>query len=163
MFKSKATWKGQNPHDTLTVDGAVDQSSAVLWHEPYRSYQEHIQTIERYADIASQSLKPSFWRLLVRPPAHFLRAYVLRMGFLGEMVQLGSLRKPWQLLCVVEILAGIALMTLNVLVRTLGTHGGTERFTHGFARWAVEKGHSVSVHSVWVEHGIEGVEHEAIL
>ena len=53
-------------------------------------------------------------------------------------------------------------MTLNVLVRTLGTHGGTERFTHGFARWAVKKGHSICVHSVWVEHGVEGVEHEAI-
>ena len=86
--KSKATWDGQNPHDYLTVDGVVEESPAVLWHDPYRSFQEHIQTVDRYAAIASRSLQPSLWRLLVRPPSHFLRAYVLKLGFLDGFVGL---------------------------------------------------------------------------
>ena len=53
-------------------------------------------------------------------------------------------------------------MTLNILVRTLGTHGGTERFTYGFVEWAVAQGHAICVHSVWVARHIEGVEYRPI-
>ena len=53
-------------------------------------------------------------------------------------------------------------MTLHVLVRTLGIHGGTERFTHGFVHWAVQNGHSICVHSVRVENPIDGITHQPI-
>ena len=81
-----AKWFGQNPHDQLEVTGNVDRCSNVLWHDPYRSTSEHLQTIDRYATIASKSLKPSVVSLLFRPPAHFVRAYLLKLGFLDGVL-----------------------------------------------------------------------------
>lgn len=49
-------------------------------------------------------------------------------------------------------------MRLGLLVRTLGTQGGTERFVHGLARWLVAQGHEVVAHVVDVEQPVEGVE-----
>lgn len=88
VSKSKAQWVGANPHDQLSIQGETEQIEGILWHEPYRSYQEHLQTIERYAEIASRELQPSIWRLWTHPPAHFVRSYILKLGFLDGGVGL---------------------------------------------------------------------------
>lgn len=49
-------------------------------------------------------------------------------------------------------------LRLGLVVRTLGTDGGTERFVHGFARWLVDQGHAVRVMAVAAPQPVEGVE-----
>ncbi|MCB9777408.1 MAG: glycosyltransferase family 4 protein [Alphaproteobacteria bacterium] len=49
-------------------------------------------------------------------------------------------------------------MKVGLLVRTLGTNGGTERFVHGFCRWLVSQGHEVVVHCAAVDGAVEGAE-----
>jgi len=45
-----------------------------------------------------------------------------------------------------------------LVVRRLSTQGGTERFTHGFARWLLEAGHRVTVWCAGVDSPIDGLE-----
>ncbi len=60
--------------------------SADLVHFPYRSFDDHLHTIDRYASIMADELRRDGRRarvldLLVRPPLRFLSFYVLRGGF----------------------------------------------------------------------------------
>ena len=48
-------------------------------------------------------------------------------------------------------------MRLALIVRTLGTHGGTERFVHGLAVWLRDAGARVDVWCVSVEQPVAGV------
>ena len=48
-------------------------------------------------------------------------------------------------------------MKLALIVRTLGTHGGTERFVHGLATWLLRAGHDVDVWCAAVTEPIPGV------
>lgn len=47
-------------------------------------------------------------------------------------------------------------MSLHVFVRTLGIQGGTERFTHGFVRWAISQNKRIVIHCTKVEKPIKG-------
>jgi len=69
-----------DPHDQLIVDGVVRDLSGDLDHFPYRSLGEHLATIDRYS--ATDARHGSWLDILVRPPWHFFRGYVLRRGFL---------------------------------------------------------------------------------
>lgn len=49
-------------------------------------------------------------------------------------------------------------MRLALIVRTLGTHGGTERFVHGLCAWLRDAGHAVDVWCARVEIPVPGVQ-----
>ena len=85
--RGRAHWTGTDPHDRLETDGVVADLPGRLCHRPYRSLSEHVATVNRYTDIMAARRREageggSVWRLLSRPPARFLRMYVLRAGFL---------------------------------------------------------------------------------
>lgn len=84
----KGYWGGDNPHDTLIVEGDVHRTSEVLWHDPYRSFEEHLETIRRYTRISSQAQKGGVLDLVFRPPAHFFKAYILKLGILDGPIGL---------------------------------------------------------------------------
>jgi UDP-glucose:(heptosyl)LPS alpha-1,3-glucosyltransferase len=46
---------------------------------------------------------------------------------------------------------------LALIVRTLGTHGGTERFVYGLAQWLRDAGHHIDVWCVHVEAPLPGI------
>lgn len=48
-------------------------------------------------------------------------------------------------------------MKLALIVRTLGTHGGTERFVHGLSGWLRDAGHQVEIWCAAVESPVDGV------
>lgn len=80
-------WGGDDPHDTLRIDGPVRWLDADILHEPYRDYREHLGTIERYTSASARSLhergvRARCFDLCVRPPLHFIDALLLRVGFL---------------------------------------------------------------------------------
>ena len=84
--RDKARWGGEDPHDQLTVRGAVGRLEGFLEHHPYRDLGEHLATIDRYsARFVEESVRKGRRAgpldLLLRPPWHLLRSYVLQGGF----------------------------------------------------------------------------------
>lgn len=84
--RARARWEGEDPHDRLVVDGPVADLPGELYHEPYRSLAEHLLTVDRYSRIGAEAARRAGRRagwldLLVRPPWHFVRAFVLEGGW----------------------------------------------------------------------------------
>jgi len=85
--RKRGRWGGHPPHDHLELDGPVGTLGGDLLHYPYRSFAEHLDTIDRYTTTMAQRLHSQGRRartsdLLLRPAVRFLRFYVLKRGFL---------------------------------------------------------------------------------
>jgi glycosyltransferase involved in cell wall biosynthesis len=72
-----ARWTGDDPHDRL--DLPAEPLAGDLIHVPYRDLDEHLATIARYSAMRRGS---TLLDVIVRPPWHFVSAYVLKGGFL---------------------------------------------------------------------------------
>jgi glycosyltransferase involved in cell wall biosynthesis len=84
--RRRGRWTGTDPHDRVEVDGRTRRLPGELLHFNYRDLAHHAEKINAYtsimADRAVQAGRRFRWiDLLVRPPARFLRMYVLRGGF----------------------------------------------------------------------------------
>lgn len=95
--RTRASWKGDYVHETLSVDGPVGRLKGDLYHFPYRSLEEQRRAIDRYTALAAAELRDrgrrfNPFRALLGPPLHFLKAFVLRAGFLDG---LSGLRIAW--------------------------------------------------------------------
>jgi glycosyltransferase involved in cell wall biosynthesis len=84
--RRRARWTGDFVHERLSVEGPISELSGDLLHFPYRSWADQMQRADRYIELATREAKPSpmsdSLKLLAGPPAAFLRAFVLRAGFL---------------------------------------------------------------------------------
>ena len=85
--RRRGRWGGRDPHDRVELDGDAVALSGELQHEPYRSFEDHLATIERYTTITARELHAEGRRarlidLVLRPPLRFLDFYVWRGGFL---------------------------------------------------------------------------------
>lgn len=85
--RGRGRWSGNDPHDHLAVPGAVARLDGRLQHRPYRDLAHHLEKVNRYTDTMSRLRheagdRASLAKLWLRPPARFLRMYVLRAGFL---------------------------------------------------------------------------------
>jgi hypothetical protein len=74
-------------HETLQLDGRSGRLRTPLLHYTYRSFSDYLERLDRYtargaADLRGAGRRPSLAALLWRPPARFLRMYVLQLGFL---------------------------------------------------------------------------------
>jgi len=88
--KSKARWAGRDPHGRVEVDGLVRRLDGEMLHYSYRDLADQIERIQFFSDQAAQGLDREGARfrvrdLVLRPPARFLRCYVLRAGFRDGM------------------------------------------------------------------------------
>jgi hypothetical protein len=84
--RSRARWVGRNPHGRVEVDGVVSDLSGHLEHYSYRDLADQIDRIQFFSDQAAAALVEDgipfrLGHLLFRPPARFLRSYLLRQGF----------------------------------------------------------------------------------
>ena len=75
------------------MTGTVVCADVDIDHVPYRSFQEQLDTIDRYTAIAAKSLAKRGVRarivdVFIRPPVHFVVAYVLKRGFLDGIAGL---------------------------------------------------------------------------
>ncbi len=82
-----AKWGGIDPHDKLIVDGAVGKLRANLHHYSGESINHRLQKLVRFSDefVRQRGItgrNPAVFDLALRPLWRFLRAYVLRLGFL---------------------------------------------------------------------------------
>jgi len=88
--KSRVRWVGRDPHGRVKVDGPTRRLEGELLHYSYRNLADQIERIQFFSDQAAQGLaregaKFRLRDLILRPPARFLRCYVLRAGFLDGM------------------------------------------------------------------------------
>ncbi|MFQ5530087.1 MAG: hypothetical protein ACE5FP_07010 [Gemmatimonadota bacterium] len=80
-------WGGGDPHDRWCTESAVGQLRGDLLHLPYRSFDEHMRTLNEYSAISAARLfergvEARLPDVLLRPPLRFLRGFVLKRGFL---------------------------------------------------------------------------------
>jgi glycosyltransferase involved in cell wall biosynthesis len=80
-------WEGDFVHEWLQVNGTTGRFRSDLLHFPYRDWKDHTQRIDRYTQLAAQAARTegssgSLLRLILAPPAAFLRTYIVRAGFL---------------------------------------------------------------------------------
>ncbi len=85
--RRRGGWGGRDPHDRALVDGGVQRLAGELRHEPYRSFDDHLRTIDRYTTIMAESMRAEGKRarlfdLIARPPTRFFVFFVWRRGFL---------------------------------------------------------------------------------
>ena len=80
-------WIGPDPHDTVHAEGPVGRLDGDLLHDSYRSVEDHRRSIGRLSESwavgqAERGRRTGPWDLTLRPAGHFLKNYLLRLGFL---------------------------------------------------------------------------------
>lgn len=86
--RRRARWGGIDPHDRVEVVGRTARlRPGDLEHHTYRSLEDQIAQINRHTQAAADDLyargrRAGIWPAVFRPPFHFVRHYLLRLGFL---------------------------------------------------------------------------------
>ena len=99
--KDRGRFAGGRVHESvrLTSGSRVGRLRHRLQHLAYRSMHDYVERMNRYTDLAAETLvergrTAGIMRLLFSPPATFLRCYLLRLGILdgtrGLLVSAGS-------------------------------------------------------------------------
>lgn len=84
--RRRGGWRGIDPHDRVEVEGEVRRLAGELRHYAYRDLSHHLAKIDSYTSIIAREKdeagkRPRWSDFVLRPPARFLRMYVLRGGF----------------------------------------------------------------------------------
>jgi glycosyltransferase involved in cell wall biosynthesis len=84
--RAGARLDGRNPHGRVRVPGRVRRIPGDLEHRSYASLADQIGRIEEWSGIEAEALfaegrRAGLSELALRPPARFLRGYLLRQGF----------------------------------------------------------------------------------
>ncbi|MEN8182826.1 MAG: glycosyltransferase family 2 protein [Myxococcota bacterium] len=84
--RASGRWLGENPHGRVAVEGAVRRLAGELEHHSYRDLSDQIERIQDWSAIEAQRNHAAGRRhpmrdMVLRPPARFLRAYLLKQGF----------------------------------------------------------------------------------
>ena len=86
--RRRARWGGIDPHDHVYADGPEAKiREGDLEHHTYRSLEDQIRQINRHTQDAADDLyargkRSGIWPAVFRPPFHFVRHYLFRLGFL---------------------------------------------------------------------------------
>ncbi len=86
--RRRARWGGVDPHDRVEVSGPVERiRHGKILHHSFRSLADHVRQVNRFTSVSADEMlargrRPGVLSMLVRPPYHAFRMYVLRLGFL---------------------------------------------------------------------------------
>jgi glycosyltransferase involved in cell wall biosynthesis len=80
-------WSGRNPHGRVSVAGRVESLPGDLEHYSYRDLSDQLARIRRFSAIEAREMFAAGRRarirdMALRPPARWLRAYVIKAGFM---------------------------------------------------------------------------------
>jgi glycosyltransferase involved in cell wall biosynthesis len=84
--RGAARWTGEDPHDRLEASGRVEDLLGSLEHRSYRDLSDHLRKLDDFTEIAAREkrgrgVRRPVLRMLVHPPARFLKMYLLKRGF----------------------------------------------------------------------------------
>jgi glycosyltransferase involved in cell wall biosynthesis len=83
--REEGGWSGQNPHGQVRVRGGVRKLEGELEHYSYRDLADQVDRIQDFSSIQARGQAGSrggaVAAMVTRPPARFLRAYLLKQGF----------------------------------------------------------------------------------
>ena len=84
--RARGRWEGVNPHGRVRVRGRVERLEGELAHWSYRDLADQVERIQDFSSVQARAYaaqgRPARLRdMLLRPPARFVRAYVLKQGF----------------------------------------------------------------------------------
>jgi glycosyltransferase involved in cell wall biosynthesis len=85
--RRSGVWRGKYVHESVGSTGPVGRLRNDIEHYSFRDLRDQIDRVNRYTTLASREMyeagrRSGPLRLLVHPPAAFLRNYILRRGFL---------------------------------------------------------------------------------
>lgn len=87
--RRKGEWGGLNPHDRFIVNesSSVMHIAGDLLHFSFYTREEHLQQIHKFSTIGANALlqkgvKSSWLKILIKPLARFIKAYLIFKGFL---------------------------------------------------------------------------------
>jgi glycosyltransferase involved in cell wall biosynthesis len=85
--RRRGGWSGDEIHENTRIVGRIVRLRGHLEHYSYRSLSDHLDRMQRYADLMAQALYARGRRcgltpVLLNPLWRFVRGYVLRLGFL---------------------------------------------------------------------------------
>lgn len=85
--KERARWEGEYVHEKLLIEGEVKKLGGSIHHFTYRNIADHLRRINTFSDLGAQKLyaqnkRCRWYHLLFLPFFRFLRAYLLKAGFL---------------------------------------------------------------------------------
>jgi glycosyltransferase involved in cell wall biosynthesis len=85
--RRRGGWTGYEIHENTKIEGPVRRLQGHLEHFSYRSLSDHLNRMQRYADLMAQALYARGRRcgltpVLLNPQWRFIRGYLLRLGFL---------------------------------------------------------------------------------
>jgi len=91
--KTKGRYQEKEVHADVEVTGPVSELRHPLHHITFRSWDGYLRKIDRYTSWGAEGLRRKGRRatvldLVFRPPARFLKRYVLQMGFLDGVAGL---------------------------------------------------------------------------
>lgn len=87
LCKRTATrWGGKDPHEKARVTGKTKRLSGELRHYTYTDIAHQIRSLNNYSSTAAKSMfengrRASFVKLVLNPPARFLKFYLVKRGF----------------------------------------------------------------------------------
>ncbi len=95
--RRRARWRGDFVHESLEVNGRINQLDGELLHFTVRNSSEHHLRMDRYTTLAAQDLysrgeHKSIESLLFGPLMVFLRSYFFKLGFLDGIPGLAIAR-----------------------------------------------------------------------
>lgn len=85
--RRRGHWGGNDPHDKVILEGSKGALDGEILHDAYRSFADHLRTIERYTTIMAEGLHERGKRarrldFVTRPLSRFVRFYFLKRGIL---------------------------------------------------------------------------------
>ncbi|MGK7346257.1 MAG: glycosyltransferase family 2 protein [Candidatus Nitrospinota bacterium M3_3B_026] len=85
--RDKGRWGGENPHDRIILEGRLENLRGDIYHLSFDDISDHLRTINAFTDIAAaeraaRGARAGWFSMAARPPATFLKMYVLKLGFL---------------------------------------------------------------------------------
>jgi glycosyltransferase involved in cell wall biosynthesis len=85
--RERGRWDGANPHGRVRVPGSVRRVAGDCEHRSYAGLADQLERVQEFSRIEAERLFAAGRRarlldLVLRPPARFLRGYLLKRGFL---------------------------------------------------------------------------------
>jgi glycosyltransferase involved in cell wall biosynthesis len=80
-------WRGGQLHESVRIDGTPGMLKGDIHHYTYRSFTEYLEKLETYSTLAARDYRQkgrtaATWMLPAKPFAVFVKAYLLKGGFL---------------------------------------------------------------------------------